>query len=135
MFTLIDTRNRHFLRAAQRIVDSLSQDAPIDLSAIAAQVASSPAPAYYCNYLYALRMLYVIRKSNIKLREGRRKALWCELNDKVNALLARSGGSVAEALNTVLSRGRASQFFISPVTAANLLRRYFDYGSRRFLIP
>ena len=122
MFSLIETRNRHLLRAAQRYIDSLPETFYLDLATVAAKVAMSPAPCYYCNYIYALRMLYVYRNSNIKLKEGRRTALWAELD-------------VSEALAMVLSRGQASQFFISPVTANSILRRYFNPKTRKLMIP
>ncbi len=135
METIIDTRNRHFLNAARRIIDAIPRNRRVDLSAVAAKVASSPAPAYYCSFLYALKMLYVYRRGNIHLREGRRKDLWAELNAKVEDLLEFCGGSIAEALSLVLARGCASQFFISPVTATNLLRRYYDHRTRTVLVP
>lgn len=135
MLTLIDTRNRHFIAVAQRIVDAIPANVPVDLTSVAAQAALSPAPRYYCNFLYALRMLYVYRKSKIRLKAGRRKALWVELNEKVDRIIARCGGDVSSALSTVLAKSQASQFFISPVTAANILRRYYDYATRKFLIP
>lgn len=135
MFSLIDIRNRHFIDAAQRFVDSLPKDFYIDIATIAARVASSPAPCYYCNYLYALRMVYVYRNGHIKLKEGRRKALWAELNRKVDAVIERHNCPVSDALALVLSRGQASQFFISPITAAAILRRYYDPKTRKFMQP
>ncbi len=135
MFSLIETRNRHLLRAAQRYIDSLPETFYLDLATVAAKVAMSPAPCYYCNYIYALRMLYVYRNSNIKLKEGRRTALWAELSRKVDEFIARHPCSVSEALAMVLSRGQASQFFISPVTANSILRRYFNPKTRKLMIP
>ena len=127
MFSLIETRNRHLLRAAQRYIDSLPETFYLDLATVAAKVAMSPAPCYYCNYIYALRMLYVYRNSNIKLKEGRRTALWAELSRKVAEFMP--------APAKVLSRGQASQFFISPVTANSILRRYFNPKTRKLMIP
>lgn len=135
MLSLLDLRNRHFLNAARRLIEAVPANGYLDLQSIAAKVANSPAPRYYCNYSYALRMLYVYRSDRIKLKEGRRKALWAELNAKVDRKLAAGCPTVSDALADVLAGGGASQFFISPVTALNILRRYFDPSTRSLLIP
>ena len=135
MLPFTQLRNRHFLEAAKKIIDSLPKDSVIDITSVAIKAASSPAPHYYCTFIYALRMIYVYRHSKQPMKEGRRKQLWRELNQRVDDHIAEHGGTVTDALQKVLSAGNASQFFLSPVTAANLVRRYYDYKTRTILLP
>lgn len=135
MLNLITLRNRHFLTVVSALIDSIPAGKPVDIDAIAAKVALSPAPAYYCTYDYALRVLRVLRHGRLTLRRDRRFELWTELNARVSRLMARRGVRLPEALANVLADGGASQFFISPATASTLARRYYLPSERRILIP
>lgn len=135
MLTLLDIRNRHFISVVKRILDTLPANAPVDIETVAARAAMEPAPAYYCTYDYALRMLRVYRHGRLRLRRDRRFALWTELNAKVSRLMERRGVRLPDALADVLAGGRASQFFIAPATAASIARRYYDTKSRTMLLP
>lgn len=135
MLTLLHLRNRHFLTAAQTLISTLPAGTRPDLDAVAAKVALSPAPTYYCSYDYALRMLRVLRHGRLRLRRDRRLALWCELNTRATRLMESRGVSLSEALASVLADGHASQFFIAPATALSLLRRYYVPSSNSILIP
>lgn len=121
MLSLIETRNRHFMNACSEIIRNAR--GPITLQEVALRAAMSPAPHYYCTYEYALRMLRVLRHNRLKLRNDRRLALWKELLGKVEGLMERGGYSMGESLSSVLSKGQASQFFISPSTAYRLAYR------------
>lgn len=135
MNAIISLRDRHFLSAVRNILHSLPAGAEIDIESIAARVALSPAPAYYCTYDYALRMLRVLRHGRLQLRRDRRFQLWTELNDRVNRLMETRSVSLPTALANVLADGGASQFFIAPATAASLTRRYYDAATRSITIP
>lgn len=135
MMTLLSLRNRHFLTAVHSILHSLPATSPVDIDAVAAKAALSPAPAYYCTFDYALRILRVLRHGRLTLRRDRRLELWTELNRRVIRLMESRSMTLPEALANVLSAGHASQFFISPATAATLARRYYDYSTRTILIP
>lgn len=126
MLSLIDVRNRHFISAVKRIIDSLPPGSPVDIDTIAARAAMGPAPTYYCTYDYALRMLRVYRHGRLRLRRDRRFALWTELNAKVSRLMERRSIKLPDALANVLADGHASQFFISPSTAAKLARTLYN---------
>ena len=135
MLSLVTLRNRHFLNSVRSILLSLPAGVQPDIEAVAAKAAMSGAPAYYCTYDYALRMLRVLRHGRLKLRRNRRLELWSELNVRVSRLMESREMSLPTALANVLASGGASQFFISPVTAANLARRYYDASTRTILVP
>lgn len=123
MLSLIETRNRHFLEACRRIIDSLPAGAHISLPEIAAKAAASPAPHYYCTFTYALRMLRLLRHGRLPLRNDRRRMMWEELNVKTAIVMARRGCRLPEALADVLASHSASRFFISSETALSLVYR------------
>ena len=79
MLSLVTLRNRHFLTAVRSILLSLPAGMQPDIEAIAAKAAMSPAPAYYCTYEYALRMLRVLRHGRLQLRRARRCGLLADL--------------------------------------------------------
>ncbi|MCM1355465.1 MAG: hypothetical protein NC212_03560 [Staphylococcus sp.] len=135
MFTLINVRNRHFLAAVKTIVDNLPAGQPLDIETVAARAALSPAPAYYCTFDYALRMLRVLRHGRLNLRRDRRLLLWTELNARASRIMEKRGVSLGEALASVLADGHASQFFISPSTASSIARRYFDSATKSLIMP
>lgn len=135
MLTLIDLRNRHFIAEVKRIMDSATPGAALDLSRVAAQAALSPAPAYYCTYDYALRMLRVLRHGRLRLSRDRRYALWLELNARSERLMQSRGVNLPTALASVLADGHASQYFIAPTTALKLVYRYFDFQNKKLYMP
>lgn len=135
MLNLVTLRNRHFLTAVSNLLDALPAGSTVDIDAIAAKAALSPAPAYYCTYDYALRVLRVLRHGRLTLRRDRRFELWTELNARVTRLMERRGIRLPDALANVLADGGASQFFISPATASAIARRYYIPSTRNILIP
>ena len=135
MLSLIDIRNRHFLIAAQSVIDSLPPGVPVDLLYVADRASRLPAPHYYCTYQYALRMVRVLRNGRIRLRNDRRLALWRELALRAERIMTLRGERLGNALSCVLAEGGASRFFISPATAASLIYRYYDHSQSRILIP
>lgn len=134
MYYLITLRNRHFLEAARRVISSIPAGHPVSLRYVASQAALEPAPCYYCTYEYALRMLRVLRHGRLKLRNDRRLALWEELDRRAGRLMERHGYRLDFALANVLADGHASQFFISPARAMDLLRSSFDPETRQITI-
>ncbi len=122
MMTLIETRNRHFMKACREIIHSLPRETGIDLAEVARMAAMSPAPHYYCTYEYALRMLRVLRHGRLELRRDRRRLMWEELNIKTRLYETRHRCRMPEALAKVLAGESASQFFISPSTALRLVQ-------------
>lgn len=123
MLTFLEDRDRHFLAALRKAISSLPAGEKIDIEALAMRVANSPAPAYYCTYPYALRMVRVLRHGRLTLRRDRRLALWTELNERASRLMRLRGIRLPHALATVLADGHASQFFISEATAVSLARQ------------
>lgn len=135
MLNLVTLRNRHFLIAVSKLLAAIPAGTPVDIDAVAAKAALSPAPAYYCTYDYALRVLRVLRHGRLTLRRDRRLELWTELNARASHLMEKRGVRLPEALANVLADGCASQFFISPATASTLARRYYTPSIRNVLIP
>ncbi len=123
MLSLIETRNRHFLAACRAIISSLPAGCEINLTQVAEQAAHSPAPAYYCTFTYAMRMVRLLRHGRLPLRNDRRRMLWEELNVKTAILQARRRCRLPEAMASVLASSGASQFFIAPSTALRLVQQ------------
>ncbi|MBP3303762.1 MAG: hypothetical protein J6L68_02795 [Muribaculaceae bacterium] len=123
MMSLIETRNRHFLEACRRVMRNLPAGEEINITKVAMTAALSPAPHYYCTFMYALRMLRVLRHGRLALRRDRRLALWEELNVKCTAYMSRTGCKLPEALGYILASESASQYFIAPATALRLVQR------------
>lgn len=123
MLSLVETRNRHFIEACRRVIASIPPREEINILRVAMDAAHSPAPHYYCTFIYALRMLRVLRHGRLALRRDRRLAMWEELNEKCSAYMERRGCNLPEALSNVLASESASQFFIAPTTAVRLAQR------------
>lgn len=123
MLSLIETRNRHFIEACRREISKLPVGEEINITRVAMKAATSPAPHYYCTYIYALRMLRVFRHGRLALKRDRRYALWSELNEKCSRYMERTGCLLPEALGYVLAGEPASQFFIAPSTALRLAQK------------
>lgn len=129
MLSLIETRNRHFIEACRREISNLPAGREINITQVAMKAAMSPAPHYYCTYIYALRMLRVLRHGRMGLRRDRRYAMWSELNGKCSRYMERTGCRLPEALGYVLAGETASQFFIAPSTALRLAQKLRGAGS------
>lgn len=135
MYSLVTLRNRHFLEAARRVVATVPAGHPVSLRYVASAAALEPAPCYYCTFEYALRMLRVLRHGRLHLRNDRRLALWKELDVRATRLMERHGYRLDFALANVLAAGHASQFFISPDRAMDILRSAFNPETRQITIP
>lgn len=134
MYSLVTLRNRHFLEAARRVVATIPAGHPVSLRYVASAAALEPAPCYYCTFEYALRMLRVLRHGRLHLRNDRRLALWKELDARATRLMERHGYRLDFALANVLAAGHASQFFISPDRAMDILRSAFNHETRQITI-
>lgn len=135
MYSLIALRNRHFLETARCVLSTIPAGHPVSLAYVATEASLQPAPCYYCTFEYALRMLRILRHGRLKLRNDRRLLLWQELDSRVSRLMDRHGYRLDFALANVLASGHASQFFISPARAMDLLRAYFNPQTRQITIP
>ncbi len=134
MMTMIETRNRHFLDAARRVMKTIPAGHSVDIRYVAAKAAASPAPHYYCTYEYALRVLRVLRHGRMSMRRDRRLAMFSEINDKCSRLMALQPGlRLTDALTFVLTSERASQFFIAESTAEKLVQQLRREARGRFL--
>ncbi|MBD5332454.1 MAG: hypothetical protein HDR97_01705 [Bacteroides sp.] len=129
MMNLIETRNRHFIEAARKVIRELPAGEPIDIASVAAKAAMSRAPHYYCSYEYALRVLRVLGHGRLKMRRDRRRAMFEELRAKCDLYMERHGCRLPEALGYVLAGESASQFFISGATALRLVQQLRGLGS------
>ncbi|MDE6378266.1 MAG: hypothetical protein K2K72_05935 [Duncaniella sp.] len=124
MMNFIESRNRHFIEAARRVIRELPAGESISIVEVARKAAMSRAPHYYCTYEYALRVLRVMAHGRLGMRRDRRRAMFEELRAKCDRYMeAHPGCRLPEALGYVLSSESASQFFISESTALRLVQQ------------
>lgn len=134
MMSMIETRNRHFLDAARRVMKTIPAGHSVDISYVARKAAASSAPHYYCTYAYALRVIRVLRHGRMAMRRDRRLEMFSEINDKCERLMAQQPGlKLTDALAFVLASERASQFFIAGSTAVKLVQQLRRESRGRFL--
>ena len=126
MNALIETRNRHFLEACERMIRLLPPHEEINLARLAYLASTSPAPHYYCTFTYAMRMLRVLRHGRMPIRRDRRRTMWEEINAKCDHYMERRGCNLPQALAYVLATERASQFFIAATTAHRLVQKLWS---------
>lgn len=123
MMSMIETRNRHFLDAARRVMKTIPAGHSVDIRYVARKAAASPAPHYYCTYEYALRVLRVLRHGRMDMRRDRRLKMFGEINAKCESMMAQHPGlRLSDALTYVLVSEKASQFFIAESTAVKLVQ-------------
>lgn len=129
MMNLIETRNRHFMEAARRVIKELPAGRAINIAEVAARAAASRAPHYYCTFDYALRVIRVMKHGRLAVRRDRRRDMFEELRAKCDLYMdSHPGCRLPEALGYILSTESASQFFISPSTALRLVQELRDLG-------
>lgn len=117
-------RDRDFLEVCERLIAELPAGEPLKLYELAARAAASPAPGYYCTIIYAERQIRKLRRQHRIGRRSRmgRQSMWDEINEKVTRIQERRPSmSLQMAVCQVISDEPASQFFISPSTARNLV--------------
>lgn len=111
MFFKKQIRNVDFMNALRR--EALRHPQP-DLKALVRQVADGPAPAYYVEYVTALKRVREIRSGQRKISSGIRGRMWAEICGKVEDVMQRLPNiTLSGAVARVLIDERASSFFIS----------------------
>ncbi len=89
-----------------------------ELRELIKQVAEGPAPAYYVEYVTAVKRIREIRSGRRVLSNGIRGRMWAEINAKVGARMEKYPNlSLTGAVARVLIDESASCFFITPARA------------------
>lgn len=115
MFFKKQIRNVDFMSILKR--EAMRQTRP-DLRALVKQVAEGPAPAYYVEYVTALKRIREIRSGRRILGSGIRGRMWAEICGKVDSLMERHPDiTLSGAVARVLIDESASSFFITPTRA------------------
>lgn len=111
MFFKKQIRNIDFMNALRR--EAVKQTRP-DLRALVKKVAEGPAPAYYVEYVTALKRVREIRAGQRRISSGIRGRMWAEICGKVEALMCRRPDlPLSGAVARVLIDESASSFFLS----------------------
>ncbi len=119
---LLLQRRRDFLRACLRA--EATERGPINIASIAHRAMHTPAPGYYVEFESARKVLYTyFSTGRLPAASPHRRAMWLELIDRVKARRDR-GWNITDALQHVLTEGRASQYFIAESTACRELRSH-----------
>lgn len=114
-------RDRDFYRVCRLIASSSCK--PLTQREIVALAVNHPAPAYYVDYDYALRVLGNIGKMPRDAAARASRGKWLELYDRCMAAMAAGAPDAGRALVDVLASGHASGFFISVSRGLRILRR------------
>ena len=111
MFFKKQIRNVDFMNRLRREAESVEHP---ELKSLIKQVAEGPAPAYYVEYVTALKRVKEMRAGKYVPGKGLRGRMWREIAAKVDSLMARIPGlSLTGAVARVLIDENASSFFIS----------------------
>lgn len=122
--TLSPRRDKDFLEACQRHAGwrNNATQAAIETATF------SQAPRYYVDVDYAYRRIIDMRKSGKTPTRRMSRRLWTEIFNKVAVKVATSPGiTLLDAVTEVISREKASAFFISPGYAVKIARGYNRY--------
>ncbi len=115
-------RDRDFLNLCRISVRRAEE--PLTELELVRRVINSPAPGYYVDYDYALHLVPRIGRMSREEAARRSHGRWLEIYDRAREALAEGqAATMSAAIALVLSRGRASRFFISEGTALNILRQ------------
>lgn len=113
-------RDRDFYRVCRLIASSSRK--PLTPREIVARAVNHPAPGYYVDYTYALRVLGNIGKMPRADAARASRGKWLELYDRCMEAMAAGAPGIGMALVDVLASGRASGFFISVSRGLRILR-------------
>lgn len=115
MFSLINHRNRDFVRVVERcIAQAPSKGFSLDMAI--GQAIMTPT-RYYADYLTALRVCRAMYADKApKFRNPLRKQQWDEFYGKVTLLVFAGQMSLDDAVARVLFHSQASRFFITAKT-------------------
>ncbi|MCM1028776.1 MAG: hypothetical protein NC342_00210 [Pseudoflavonifractor sp.] len=124
-------RDRDFLSLCRQVIATAEE--PMSVRELVGKVINSPAPCYYADYEYALHIVPRIGRMSREEASKHGHGRWLEIYDRATEAIA--GGEAATmtgAIALVLSRGRASRFFISVGTALEILR-HPDHRERNLI--
>lgn len=110
------SRNFDLVKECRRLIDR-NGPTPISAEKIAKEIARGPAPRYYIEYDYALRVLSQLSRGvKIEWKSPYVEKQWQSLLDDVNRVRHRYHYSMGYALAKVLAEYPAPSYFISPST-------------------
>ena len=118
------TRQRDFNRCYNKIVKLYKlQGKKPSCSTIIIETVTKEAPSYYITFNHARRLLSQYRRNKLpKNFRKLRRDMVCEIAQKVDRIMhMHQSFSESDALTIVLSRCKASRFFITPVSARRLI--------------
>ena len=114
-------RNRDLLRECRRLIAS-SEKTPISATDLAIKIAHGPAPRYYVEFDYGLRVLTQLsRGRTVRWKSDTIRRQWQSLKSDVDKVCRRYNCSLSSALARVLSDFTAPSFFIEPTTIYRVL--------------
>ncbi len=119
-------RRRDLKKCYDKIVKQCNKQDEKSISAnIIEQTINSEAPGYYITYDYARRLLRQYRRRKLPRNyNALKRDMVTEIARKVNKLMeSQQGYTESEALAMVLAGGRASRFFISPISARRIINK------------
>ncbi len=128
--TMRARRDADFVRCLRRTLEEHAHEQPT-VKPLMLLTLRKPAPQYYVSYGYALRVLRE-RRSGLRSRYKERSTehMWQTIEKAVARLRERHNLSVGEALQRVLTEGRAPAFFIAPTTAQRIYQESLAIHSR-----
>jgi len=117
------------LTLAFRMVRNRYRGKRLTFGCLVALTLGSPAPGYYVDPDYALRMLAPLRRGGKAPGSEQKRKMWEELHRRATEAVARYGlDRYSDGVYRVLGAGGASRFFIARSTAAQILRSEFLAG-------
>ncbi len=128
--TMRARRDADFIRCLRRTFKEHAAEMPT-VKRLMLLTLRKPAPQFYVSYGYALRVLRERRSGRRSRYKGSAaEKMWQTIENAVAGLRERHSLSVGEALQRVLTEGRAPAFFIAPATAQRIYQESLA-GNRR----
>ncbi|MDE7426743.1 MAG: hypothetical protein K2M79_02965 [Muribaculaceae bacterium] len=120
--TFIKERNMSFLKTCVQLSESGHYGS---VSQVVTEALKRGPREYYVDYEHAYKRLLSLRKKDTVPRETERDMFWAELLEKVQARQQqRPGLSLSAALSYVLAYQHPGRYFIEPLRALNLIKKY-----------
>ncbi|MBD5266732.1 MAG: hypothetical protein HDS41_00885 [Bacteroides sp.] len=120
-----DSRDRDFIRVCRSLMDGPRGMAITSLRELAEAALACGAPRYYVDIDFAYNMLMRMKVAGVVPSRPKARKMWEEIAAKVGVVMrTHKKISLIRAVTEVIVREPASGFFIEPVTALRILRRY-----------
>ena len=127
-------RDRELLTMFNNVLDEmLSAGVPNAWDAALRFTISHGTPHYHVSFDRAYRVVSaIVLHGDCPLQENNHREMWREIAERVSALMAVGGLSVARSVDIVLRECRASRFFISEPYARRHIYRARHESRRHF---